>query len=94
MAENKKDDQDDAQNELLASLGKIYSFIRSREYTKSVSNFSFDDYIDQAKNQIKSDEKGNRRTKSQKLDQLEEEISNTIERAKQLRDDNKEESQK
>lgn len=90
---NKTDDQEDAQNELLASLGRIYSFIKSREYTKSISNFSFDDYIYEAKNQIKSDEKGNRLTKSQRLDQLENEIKNTIQQAKQLKNDNKEGSQ-
>ena len=76
---------DNSQNELLASLGRVYSFERSRETTKALSTFSFEDYLTMAKEQIKSSKKGSRSTKSQRLDQLEEEINKVVQRVSDLK---------
>ena len=84
-----KDTQDEAQNKLLAILGTIYSFVRSRELTKTLGSYSFDDYISEAKNQIKSDKKGSRSTKLSRLDQLESDLNTALGQVQQLPDDNK-----
>lgn len=93
MADNQankdKDSKDSAQNELLASLSRIYAFVKSRATTKSFSGFSFDDYIQQAKDEIKSDtKKSTRPTKLERLSKLEDEISKTIRKARDLKEDN------
>lgn len=88
MNNTKVNEQEAAQNQLLASLGRIYSFVKSREYTKTIVNFSFDDYINQAKEQIKSSDKTTRPTKYRKLELLEDEINTTIEKTKQLKQNN------
>ena len=81
-----------AQNDLLAALGRIYSYVKSRETTKTFATFSFDDYIQMTKDQIKlegSQEKKNTRpTKLERLKSIEDEIDGVIKKAKDLKEDN------
>jgi len=80
--DNKKTDEDN-KADLLVRLSKIYAFVKSRELTKTLSSFTFDDYIDQAKNEIKSETETARPTKLQQLDNLEDEINKAISQARQ-----------
>jgi len=80
-----KKTKEDKESDLLVRLAKIYAFVKSRELTKTLSSFTFDDYIDLAKTEIKSDTETIRPTKLQQLDLLEEEINKAISQAKQLK---------
>lgn len=80
-----KKTKEDQESDLLVRLAKIYAFVKSRELTKTLSSFTFDDYIDLAKTEIKSETETLRPTKLQQLDRLEEEINKAISQAKQLK---------
>lgn len=82
--DNKKSEEDQ-KADLLVRLSKIYAFVKSRELTKTLSSYTFDDYIDQAKDEIKSDTETTRPTKLQQLDDLEEEINKAISQARQTK---------
>lgn len=69
--------------ELLVALAEIYTYVKSREFTKSISSFTFDDYINEAKEKIKSDTKKSRLTKLERLSKLEEKVQKVIGQARQ-----------
>ncbi len=41
--------------EVRSALANVYTFVRSREINKTISGFTFDHYIDEAKRGIKED---------------------------------------
>lgn len=47
--DTKEDDQ------LRITVANTYTFVRSREINKTISNFAFDHYVDEAKRRIKED---------------------------------------
>lgn len=97
-SDSPKSTEESLQDELLIGLADIYSYVKSRELTKAFSAYTFDDYINDAKNQIKSDNsttesKGGRPTKIDRLAKIEELVKNTIERAKKVRNEQKQANQ-
>ena len=53
QAEEKDPNREDDQ--IRTTLANTYTFVRSREINKVISNFTFDHYIDEAKRSIKED---------------------------------------
>lgn len=80
-------------SQLRRILGDVYTFVRSSEVNKTISSFTFDHYIDEAKREIKEDRLlrsasnpndgvGKRPSKLASLQKLEEDFNGAYERAK------------
>jgi hypothetical protein len=72
----------DPETQLKIELQNIYTYIRSREYTKIFSNLSFDDYIQLAINEINDD--SIKISKLTNLTILQNNLDSIIQRAKNL----------
>ena len=81
MTDQQKKEQEKSDNILIA-LADIYAFVKASEITKSFASKTFEDYIEEAKNQIKSDAKGTRPTQMVRLDRLKEKVVKVIDQAK------------
>jgi hypothetical protein len=82
-------------DEIRKTIGDVYTFVRSAEINKTISSFTFDHYIDEAKRRIKdsrvlraaSDPKkgtGTRLGQLESLEKLQQDFENVFEKAKQL----------
>ena len=82
-------------NELRSALANAYTFVRSREINKTISSFTFDHYIDEAKRGIKEDRilrsasspaegVGRRLSKLSELEKIKLDFSNAMKKAKEL----------
>jgi hypothetical protein len=76
--------------QVLFNLATIHAYVVSRETTKSIQAYNFDHYLQEAKNQIKTDEKSSRPTKLDKLQRVADLIDSTIDKVKQFNKDQKE----
>lgn len=69
-------------DEIKTQLQEVYTYIRSRDYSKVFGTLTFGDFIDRAKKEITID--GKRPSKQTKLNELETKINSVVERAKKL----------
>ena len=74
-------------SQVLFDLATIHTFVASRETTKSIQSYTVEHYLEQAKNQIKSDTKGDRPTKLDRLDRIKNLVDSTIDKVKDFNDD-------
>lgn len=81
--------------EIRSSLANTYTFVRSREINKTIANFTFDHYIDEAKRLLKEDRIlrsasspaegiGRRLSKLSELEKIEKDFSNALIKAREL----------
>ena len=74
-------------NNLIADLGDIYSFVKGQEFTKSILGYTLDHYIEEAKDEIKSDSgtsSSARPTKLQRLANLQTKLNRVMQQAKNM----------
>jgi len=93
MAESASDKR--VNDEIRATLANAYTFVRSVEINKTISSFTFDHYIDEAKREIKEDRilrsasdpnngLGKRMGKLSALEKLERDFNNGLEKMRSL----------
>lgn len=77
-------------SQVLFDLASIHSFVVSRETTKSIQSYTFEHYLQLAKDLIKSDATNGRPTKLTRLERLNDLLNSTIEKVKQFNKEQKE----
>jgi hypothetical protein len=93
--EVKSDAEAQAGDQIRRTIADVYTFVRSCDINKTISSFTLDHYIDEAKRKIKeprilrsaadpSRGVGTRASQLEALTKLEEEFSKTYEQAKKL----------
>jgi len=81
--------------EVRSALANAYTFVRSREINKTISGFTFDHYIDEAKRSLKEDRilrsaaspaegVGRRLSKMSMLEKVERDFNNAMAKAREL----------
>jgi hypothetical protein len=75
--------------QILFDLATIHAYVVSRETTKSLQAYTFEQYLTEAKNQIKSDKEGLRPTKLDRLQRISDLLNNTIDKVKQFNKEQK-----
>lgn len=96
MVESKATEEErKADSELRSILSDTYTFVRSAEINKTISSFTFDHYIDEAKRAIKEDRVlrsaadpvtgvGKRASKLSALEKLEQDFKKSIDKMRKL----------
>lgn len=70
--------------QILFDLATIHGYVISRETTKSLQAYTFEQYLQEAKNQIKTNEEVTRPTKLDRLQRISDLLNSTIDKVKKF----------
>lgn len=84
MADKSKEIVSQLDQQILFDLATIHAYVVSRETTKSLQSYTFEQYLQQAKDQIKTDDETDRPTKLDRLQRISDLLNSTIDKVKQF----------